>query len=306
MSASQILFASPLPASLLVNSPNKPRQGRYCIRGGRECQIQTLIISENVNIRLVFLFFIHIWESDQDQYLITNVSKLVQILHQGWDGSATFKFQITSDRSPWCFICTGKYFLKPGWLTGCWWNLICWTTLEYSCSDLPANQLYSKISNNFASNINHRELVCIYGVVCISKFRVSVFLHWNVTPQISPQPLFSILWWVGTWTCDDPILHSHLGRCNFKDCIIVKPIVIVKVKVKVVKLVNFYRQPFNSNLIFYCKVGRIKKYLWVWFNPIKPCSPCHVFAYNCANTRTSALQNLTFPNYEFLIRFLPH
>ena len=30
---------------------------------------------------------------------------------------------------------------------------------------------------------------------------------------------------------------------------------IVIVKVKVVKLVNFYRQPLNSNLIFYCKVG---------------------------------------------------
>ena len=150
---------------------------------------------------------------------------------------------------------------------------------------------------------------------CCLHFQVSCkcFLHWNVTPQISPQPLFSILWWVGTWTCDDPILHSHLGRCNFKDCIIVKPIVIVKVKV--VKLVNFYRQPLNSNLIFYCKVGTYTNefgltllylYLWVWFNPIKPCSPCHVFAYNCANTRTSALKNLTFPNYEFLIRFLPH
>ena len=30
----------------------------------------------------------------------------------------------------------------------------------------------------------------------------------------------------------------------------------------------------------------------------KPC-PCHVFAYNCANTRMTALKNLTFPKYEF-------
>ena len=27
--------------------------------------------------------------------------------------------------------------------------------------------------------------------------------------------------------------------------------------------------------------------------------PCHVFAYNQANTRTSVLKNLIFPNYEF-------
>ena len=29
------------------------------------------------------------------------------------------------------------------------------------------------------------------------------------------------------------------------------------------------------------------------------CPPCHVFAYICTNTRTSALKNLTFPNYKF-------
>ena len=27
--------------------------------------------------------------------------------------------------------------------------------------------------------------------------------------------------------------------------------------------------------------------------------PCHIFAYICANKCTSALKNLTFPNYKF-------
>ena len=81
-------------------------------------------------------------------------------------------------------------FLSQG---GCWQDLIGWTTLEYSCSDLPANQVYSKISNNFTSNIYCRELVCIFGVVCIFKFRVNVF-YMEMSPLKSAQTLFSLFY----------------------------------------------------------------------------------------------------------------
>ena len=40
--------------------------------------------------------------------------------------------------------------------------------------------------------------------------------------------------------------------------------------------------------------------IWVKFVlQISQIAPCHVFTYNRANTRTSMLKNLTFPNYEF-------